>query len=567
MVMTVLALVDRFAFAYEWSIVRLTNNNYGDYGVRIYQDKLTWQGYPQQDESEIFYYDGETVHQLTETSTYEFFPEISSGGIVWAGNISSWDGIGDVYFYDYNTITTIATNCVRKLDVDIFEDKIVWSDADTGQLMLYQGGNISPINGAIGWRPRMSSGGILYTFGDDYSPHLYLYDWNNIIDLGETTDQDANNDQPSQQINGNRVTWFKAVGEYRDNEVMLYDIPSEKMTQLTDGNIQYGQPQQPYVSGNYVAWHDHGNVGIVPLNLYDGQQIITVAESDFISVSTFFGDGFLVWAMRYNGQPDLFIYDLSSQERIQLTNDVFEEGGIVAYGNYVAYLSHDGDDSDIYLATIIPPESSITVTSPNGGEKLFVGDSFEITWRSEGDIDFVKIEYSVNNGIDWTEIKASTYNDGSYDWIVPNDISDQCQVRISDEEDEVSDVSNDVFSIMSKQSTQCSDFAGKWSGSWSETHCDGINYSGTWTAKVYSDCQVVAETNSGLSLSGTIDPSTGIFTGTEISESCGFITYDGEFIEDSVTGSYSYSDGGGGSFTGSLQSTDDGGDGGGGGGG
>jgi hypothetical protein len=83
---------------------------------------------------------------------------------------------------------------------------------------------------------------------------------------------------------------------------------------------------------------------------------------------------------------------------------------------------------------VAPPEPTITVTSPNGGEELSVGEVYEITWTSEGEIDFVKIEYSVNNGLDWTEIVANTDNEGSYDWIVPSDISNQSQVRISDVE-------------------------------------------------------------------------------------------------------------------------------------
>jgi hypothetical protein len=389
-------LLGKHVSAMDWTIQQITNNSYGEYGVRIYENKLVWQGYPEQDESEIFYFDGTTVHQLTDTATYEFFPEISSGGIVWAGNIPTWNGVGDVYFYDYNTITVLASNCVRKLDVDIFEDKIVWSDANTGQLMLYQGGNISPIEGAFGWRPRMSSGGILYTYGDNNSPHLYLYDWDIIIDLGETTDSDADSNQPSQQINENRVTWFKNVGGYANNEVMLYDIPSKTLTQITNGNTHYGQPMQPYVSGDYVAWYDLGNTGINPLNLYDGQQILTIAESDWMSVSTYFGDVFLAWSMRYNGQPDFFVYDLVSQEIIQITNDIFEESGFVADGVYVAYLSHDGNDSDIYLARRISgPELEGDL---NGDGEVDLADAilaFQIIAGMQS-LSYVNIEADVN---------------------------------------------------------------------------------------------------------------------------------------------------------------------------
>ena len=90
---------------------------------------------------------------------------------------------------------------------------------------------------------------------------------------------------------------------------------------------------------------------------------------------------------------------------------------------------------------------TITVVSPSGGEYLSAGTLHEITWESGGDIEWVRIEYSVNNGNDWIEIAASTENDSSYTWGVPHVVSDECLVRISDTDGEVSDVSDEVFSI------------------------------------------------------------------------------------------------------------------------
>ena len=93
------------------------------------------------------------------------------------------------------------------------------------------------------------------------------------------------------------------------------------------------------------------------------------------------------------------------------------------------------------------PAPSLTVVSPNGGEDLSAGTTQEITWSSQGTVDNVKIEYSVNNGADWIEIVASTENDGSYIWEVPCNISDESLVRVSDADDSVSDESDAVFSI------------------------------------------------------------------------------------------------------------------------
>jgi hypothetical protein len=106
--------------------------------------------------------------------------------------------------------------------------------------------------------------------------------------------------------------------------------------------------------------------------------------------------------------------------------------------------------TEAWIANIapIPISGAVWVISPNGGENLSAGATHEIKWTSEGDIENVKIEYSVNSGTGWTEIVASTDNDGSYYWNVPCDLSDESLIRISDVGSEVSDESDSVFSIM-----------------------------------------------------------------------------------------------------------------------
>jgi hypothetical protein len=106
------------------------------------------------------------------------------------------------------------------------------------------------------------------------------------------------------------------------------------------------------------------------------------------------------------------------------------------------------DTSDVVFS--IRPVSSITLTSPNGGENLDVGSVYDITWTSEGNVGNVRIEYSTNGGNSWGIIAQAAENDGSYNWNVPAKPSDNCLVRISetDEDGSPSDVSDAVFSIV-----------------------------------------------------------------------------------------------------------------------
>ena len=102
------------------------------------------------------------------------------------------------------------------------------------------------------------------------------------------------------------------------------------------------------------------------------------------------------------------------------------------------------DTVSIVVGNII---QMIEVTSPNGGEQLSAGETFEITWAHEGLVENVKIEYSVNNGESWLEIVSSTENDGSFEWEVPLNPSDECLAKISGIDGAPSDESDAVFSL------------------------------------------------------------------------------------------------------------------------
>ncbi len=101
--------------------------------------------------------------------------------------------------------------------------------------------------------------------------------------------------------------------------------------------------------------------------------------------------------------------------------------------------------------------AGITVTSPNGGESLDTGSTQVITWSADGIVEMVKIEYSSDSGATWTAITPSTINDGYYSWTVPDVISSQCLLRISEAYvGTPSDTSDTVFSISEAVPSQIS---------------------------------------------------------------------------------------------------------------
>jgi photosystem II stability/assembly factor-like uncharacterized protein len=122
---------------------------------------------------------------------------------------------------------------------------------------------------------------------------------------------------------------------------------------------------------------------------------------------------------------------------------------------------------------ILVTDGFLSVIRPNGGEVLYSGTSYPITWENIF-VDSVKLEYSTDAGSSWvliaeTAAKPSEYHNpvhpklhnvstpnlqgelsmATYDWIVPSTMSTQCLVRVSDKSGpSVFDVSDATFSII-----------------------------------------------------------------------------------------------------------------------
>lgn len=152
----------------------------------------------------------------------------------------------------------------------------------------------------------------------------------------------------------------------------------------------------------------------------------------------------------------------------------------------------------------------INLTAPNGGQDLTVGDSQSISWASEN-IDSVKIEYSIDNGNNWTVIVSSTESDGNYEWTIPNVESDQCLIRISDASDVgIFDVSENVFSIFKQKEITLLTPGG------------GIKQTGktlsiSWTSQSVDSVKLEYSTNSGNTWStiiGSIQAANGSYNWT-----------------------------------------------------
>ncbi len=118
----------------------------------------------------------------------------------------------------------------------------------------------------------------------------------------------------------------------------------------------------------------------------------------------------------------------------------------------VTYTSGNSDYSVDGISVLATCESAqpvtVTVTAPNGGETARIGEIFDVTWTNTGFVGNVLIEYTYDNGTNWTTIVDGESNTGSYSWTVPPTLSATCKVRISETADGYPvDESDNVFTI------------------------------------------------------------------------------------------------------------------------
>mgnify|MGYP001560253276 CR=1 FL=1 len=130
---------------------------------------------------------------------------------------------------------------------------------------------------------------------------------------------------------------------------------------------------------------------------------------------------------------------------------------------------------------------SIAVLSPNGGEKLKIGETYRIKWKSNSHDERIVIKYINDNNNNRGNIASlSSFNNPSfYDWTIPNSLAvgDKYKILVSNFDTGKEDTSNNYFSVIEAFSTCTS-----WNYSdWSSCSADG-KQTRTITSSLPSNC-------------------------------------------------------------------------------
>lgn len=127
-------------------------------------------------------------------------------------------------------------------------------------------------------------------------------------------------------------------------------------------------------------------------------------------------------------------------------------------------------------------ERELSLIRPNGGEIWRVGDTAQVKWQKKN-IAEVILDYSTDNGTTWQTLDTIVGGATTYDWAIPDEMSDECLVRLTSDTLEVISAANfsigepaTAFKIAILGSSTAAGTGASPDSSWVERYADYLKY-------------------------------------------------------------------------------------------
>jgi hypothetical protein len=317
-----------------WAQSRFKNND---------GEKVIWGNFDNSTNSRLFYSDGNSTVQLTDSLVYKDFIMINNGYSVWRHDFTSlylYDGINppqlifdslqcenmyladasigfhgfrsdagnninQAWLYRINEdnliqLTNDTSDGITNTFTLVDEDYACWfrDSSNISMLMLYDGTSKtrlteSPVNNEFGF----VDGKIVWSESINNVFQIMMYDVNGQIKMQIT---DGDNEKYKPITDGSKIVWFESAPE--GTIIWYYDIASDKAHKVA--HIIPPVARWLWLSNGKVAWSSNGEVFV-----YDGNiisQLTNIAPSN-PNLEPYIDNDIVVWN-KNNFEPNILHY-------------------------------------------------------------------------------------------------------------------------------------------------------------------------------------------------------------------------------------------------------------------
>ena len=347
------------------------------------------------------------------------------------GNKIVWyENSGTQSFIAHNVGSIGSPSCVYPIDLD--------NDGDVDLVAIsYQ------LNG-ISWFENDGS--------QSFTKHLIDSDGDGYSTYAADVDKDGDVDILS-AIWSNKIGWYENDGAQNFTlHIITSDLDGSRSVFATDvdgdGDMDILSASQ---NDDKIAWYENDGsqnfISHIITTTADGARSVYAIDldkdGDIDVLSASYDNDIVAWYENDGSQN--FTYHM-------ITNNA--DGAFSVYAidldgdSDVDVLSASvSDDKVAWYENLTNPVQSIEVLTPNGGEDWQAGSQHDITWNSANTSGTVNIEYTIDNGLNWSAVSSGETDDGSFSWTIPSSASTECKVRVRDTDGNPGDESDNVFTI------------------------------------------------------------------------------------------------------------------------
>ncbi|MCP4747678.1 MAG: hypothetical protein GY874_16290 [Desulfobacteraceae bacterium] len=353
--------------------------------------------------SEIYYYDGVTASNISNTNTSNIFnqdPKINANNrVVWTSYDDNNDRVSEdsyqIYYYNGSNIVFSADGSGAQINDN---DQVVWRcpvGFDFGEILYYDGSdplntdyiNISNNSSRSDITPQINNNNsVVWASYDDSDYEIYYYDGSNPVIISESTNcsSEYQCDFERPKINDNEhVVWawdttnlspyrFSAYHVYYYNKIDPVLISEDTMPyeylgfDLQINNENHVVWASSDGSDSEIYYYDGSN-----LDYYDGSNLVIISEdTDGADVNPQINDeNHVVWESVKDSDSEIYYYNGSDSLNISNNSNRNDQDPQINANGFVVWHS----DTDIYLAYLDSDSDSIADVNDNCPEACNAG--------------------------------------------------------------------------------------------------------------------------------------------------------------------------------------------------